>query len=75
MPIRAKFRVSSITTYAGFTGKQIKLNAVYDDGIPENARFAKYTPSGQIEITIDNPPASDQFVNGQEFYVDFIPVE
>jgi hypothetical protein len=73
MSVRAKFRVSSVTDF-GFT-KQMKLVAVSDDGIPENQRYHKATPSGQIEMTIDNPPAADQFTPGKEFYVDFTPAE
>lgn len=73
MAVRAKFRVSSVTDF-GFT-KQVKLVAVSDDGIPENQRYHKATPSGTLEMTIDNPPASDQFAPGREFYVDFTPVE
>ena len=69
MSVRSKFRVVSVTDF-GFT-KQVKLAAVSGDGIPENARFHKYTPSGQIEMTIDNPPASEQFTPGKECYVDF----
>lgn len=73
MAVRAKFRVSSVTDF-GFT-KQVKLVAVADDGIPENRRYHKATPSGTIEMTIDNPPASDQFTPGKQFYVDFTPAE
>ena len=36
--------------------------------------MAKYTPSGAITMTIDNPEALDQFKVGDEFYVDFTPV-
>jgi len=73
MSVRAKFRVVSVTDF-GFT-KQVKLAAISDDGIPENQRFHKATPSGQIEMTIDNPQAAEQFTPGKQFYVDFNPVE
>lgn len=75
--VRAKFRVSNIRTYSDDPNglKTIVLHAVYDDGIPENQRFAQATPSGAIEITINNPPASDVFKHGQEFYIDFTPIE
>ena len=75
--VRAKFRVNNIRTYTDDPNglKTIVLHAVYDDGIPENQRFAQATPSGTVEITINNPPASDVFKHGQEFYVDFSPIE
>jgi hypothetical protein len=72
---RAKFKVSSVTTFETAGQKQVELWAVWDDGIPENARFAKATPSGQIKITIDNPPAAEIFAPGKFFYVDFTLAE
>jgi hypothetical protein len=71
MSVRAKFRVVCVTDF-GFT-KQVKFTAVSDNGIPENQRFHKYTPQGQIEMTIDNLPAADQFTPNKEFYIDFTP--
>jgi hypothetical protein len=55
--------------------KQVNLVAVMNDGIPENQRYHKYTPNGSIEMTIDNPPASEQFEPGKQFYVDFTQAE
>jgi hypothetical protein len=37
----------------------------------ENKTWAKYTPSGKIELTIDNPDAYDQFELGKTYFVDF----
>lgn len=70
MSVRAKFRVSHVTDY-GNDLKQVCLEAVYDDGIPENQRFSKHTPSGKIEISMTNPAASDQFKPGKSFYLVF----
>lgn len=39
----------------------------------ENASFSKYTPSGQISMSITNPNAFGFFAQGAEFYVDFTP--
>lgn len=72
--VRAKFIVESVMRFAG-SQCQVKLRAVSAEGIPENERFHRYTPSGTIEISIDNPPASDVFTPGQAFYVDFTAVE
>jgi len=68
--VRAKFRVASITLYSE-TSRQVKLSAVTADDVEENRRFHKYTPSGTIEMMIDNPPAADQFKLGKMVYVDF----
>lgn len=72
MSVRAKFIVESITDFGSI--KKVTLRAVSDDDIPENQRYHRYTPQGLIEISIDNPPASDQFKPGDRFYVDFTPV-
>ena len=73
MSVRAKFRVISVEDF-GYT-KKVKLSPVQADDIPENQKFHKYTPSGSLEMSIDNPPAADQFKPGKDFYVDFTEVE
>ena len=72
--VRGKFRVESVTYYTapGTVGsRKVTLRAQYDDGQPENTRYAKATPSGTIEMQIDNPPAAEVFTPGKVFYVDF----
>jgi hypothetical protein len=71
--VRAKFRVQYVQDFGA--SKKVYLVPVTDDGIAENARFHKYTPSGSLEMVIDNPPAADQFKPQMDFYVDFTPVE
>lgn len=73
MAVRAKFRVSSVTDFGANQGKRIVLNAVTDDSIPENERYHRFTPSGELTIAIDNPIASDQLTPGKVFYLDFTP--
>jgi hypothetical protein len=69
MSVRAKFKVTKITP--GQDGlKSVELQAVVD-GSPENKSFFRWTPSGTITLGIVNPAASDQFVEGGEYYVDF----
>lgn len=43
--------------------------AVCNDGTPENERYHRYTPSGSVEITVDNPNVV--FELGKSYYVDF----
>lgn len=73
--VRAKFVVQSITSHANWSGKTVTLTPQYDTTIEEDRRFAKATPSGEIKMSIDNPPALEQFKEGQAFYVDFTPVK
>lgn len=73
MNVRAKFRCESVTEFVG--QKRITLRAVSADEIEENRRYHKYTPSGEINITIDNPPAAAIFKPGESYYVDFLPIQ
>ena len=75
MAVRGKFSVSEITQYPWTEGRRVILTAVTgESGLPEDARYHKYTPSGRIDILIDNPAALEQFKIGQSVYVDFTPV-
>jgi len=58
----------------------VKLGAVYvTEGVPgasaEDISFSLATPSGQIEMSITNPDALEEFQPGDEFYVRFEKVE
>lgn len=46
----------------------VKLSAVSGD---ENKTWSKYTPSGSVELHINNPDAYDAFVLGEAYFVDF----
>lgn len=75
MATRAKFHCNSVEQFGGHSAGQrtYRLSAVYDDGIPENHRYAKYTPSGQLTITVDNPNVVIE--PGRYYYLDITPVE
>jgi hypothetical protein len=74
MTVRAKMKVASITEQHWTKGKVVKLQAEYDATIPEDQRFAQATPSGSMEMHIDNPAALAQFELGKDYYLDFTPV-
>lgn len=69
--VRAKFRMSKITEFPNSSGKEVEFRAVTDNDTPENARYAKYTPSGTITIFVDNPSALEYITAGGDVYVDF----
>jgi hypothetical protein len=77
MTIRAKFRVSSVEFFgdpAAETGqRRYTLNAVHDTSTEENRRFTKYTPMGELKMTVDNPAV--RLVPGELYYLDFTPAE
>lgn len=70
---RAKFRCTSETRYGynSDTAREYRFTAVSDNSTPENERYAKYTPVGQLTITVDNPNV--QFELNGEYYLDFTP--
>ena len=68
---RGKFQCSSDTKFADEGSHQYRFYPVSNDETPENARFHKYTPSGEITLFVDNPNVS--FVPGEYYYVDFSP--
>ncbi|MGW1801528.1 hypothetical protein ACWCQN_37835 [Streptomyces sp. NPDC001984] len=50
-----------------------RFTAMYDTSIPEDQRYAQATPSGSLQIQVDNPAVS--FEPGRSYYLDFTPVE
>lgn len=70
MPTRAKFQCLSVTDHGW--NKTVRLQVVFSrkEG-EENYDFTKATPNGTVEMTIDNPNASVQFVPQRHYYVDF----
>ena len=41
------------------------------NGESEDNSYARYTPSGKLELCITNPELHGKFQIGQKFYVDF----
>lgn len=78
--MRAKMKVTAVVeSKSGETvvGEQLSFSAVCrNDGYPEggadeNNTFAKFTPSADLKMYINNPALIGKFTVGQEFYVDF----
>ncbi|MEU9888023.1 hypothetical protein [Sphaerisporangium sp. NPDC051011] len=72
---RAKFRCTSVERFtpADTQGPiTYRFAPQYDATIPEDLRFARYTPSGEVRIVVDNPDVA--FEPGREYYVDFTEV-
>jgi len=42
----------------------------YDESIPEDRRFQKATPSGELRMMVDNPAALDALQLGNTYYLD-----
>lgn len=71
--VRAKFRCNSVETFQAGGMRTFRFAAEYDANLPEDQRYARYTPSGELRITVDNPAVS--FKPGMSYYLDFTPVE
>lgn len=79
MSVRAKFFIIALEPFyprsdGQPTGGTVKLRPVYSqDPSHENKAFWDATPSGLIEMSINNPTAFDFFAKrmGKEFYIDF----
>lgn len=74
MNVRAKMHCYEKTATDDEGGATVKLRPVYSDS-EENKTWSKYTPSGDVTMSITNPPAAAAFEVGRDYYVDFTPVE
>ena len=73
--VRGKFTLQSVTKHSYGNAQTFKFFAVHDTVTEENRKFAKYTPSGTLQITVDNPPAQEFFELGKTYYLDFTKAE
>jgi hypothetical protein len=79
MTVRAMFYVKEInhraTPTPGDVNAEIKMAAAfgtYLKGLPEgNKDWSKYTPSGELSITITNPAAIEQYEIGEVYSLTF----
>lgn len=75
--VRAKFKVTKISQTSSqhsVNSKldycQIVMSAVAGAG---NETWSKWTPQGELSISITNPAASEQFKIGDYIFIDFSP--
>ena len=78
--IRAKFTCHNVNVTPRYKAEDddqdypvtetVKLSAVVGmDG--DNEDWSKYTPSGSVEMSIDNPGAQGFFKPGADYFLDF----
>lgn len=79
MDVQAKFRVTQKTEHSGLGGVasvEVTLQAVYDaDPTSPNHSWSKYTPSGEVKMSITNPAAAEQLKTGKAYLLTFTEVE
>jgi hypothetical protein len=69
MSVRAKFKVTSVTATT-YGQERVVMAPVYSEA-GENREFWNATPSGSIDLGIDNKAAHGALKLGREYYVDF----
>jgi hypothetical protein len=69
MAIRAKFKVASVTKYEN-DSEQVELQAANGRADTANAQWSKWTPSGKLTMTINNPAAQGQLLPGKYYFLD-----
>jgi hypothetical protein len=78
--MRAKLCVTEAQSF-GQNQQKLKLVAVprvegySGEGLDEDNTFARFTPSAELVISIQNPALLGKFALGDKFYVDFTKVE
>ena len=76
--MQAKLKVVSVkvTEYGEILEMTPVCSKSFDqNGESEDNTFARFTPSGSVILTVNNPTLAGQFKPGQMFYVDFAEVD
>lgn len=77
--MRAKMKIGRIEKHAENL-ETLHFNPVAaskypGDGMDEDNTYAKFSPSGKLELTIANPALIGKFSEGETYYLDFTKVE
>jgi len=77
--MRAKMQISKVERFAGadrITGNAVCRSGAYpEDGSDEDNTYAKFSPQGELTLTIANPALLGRIEPGQKFYLDFTKAE
>lgn len=73
MTMRAKMVLENVFANTWGPGVKAIFRCNYDHSLPEDQSFSLATPTGFMEMQVDNPEAAKQLVIGQAYYVDFSP--
>lgn len=78
--MRAKVRVANVEKLDGEQERltfnfPAKDGAYPADGSDEDQQFARFSPAGDLSLTVANPNLLGKFAIGDTFCLDFVPVE
>jgi hypothetical protein len=68
--VRAKFRCVDKAQSVYRVGFSYTFAAQYDHTTPEDQRYAKATPQGELKMLVDNPAVD--FELGAYYYIDLV---
>lgn len=71
MSVRAKMKCDGVEKNEDGSGS-VSLSPV-TSGSDENDQFYKYTPGGSLKLSTINAAVIEQFVAGNEYYIDITP--
>jgi hypothetical protein len=74
---RCKFECTDIkdTSSPGLPSASVTLQARYCPEVPDDVRFSKYTPWGEMKVGISNPDAIPMFEVGKQYHIDISLVQ
>lgn len=75
MSMRAKMQLENVFANTWSAGIKAIFRCQYDPSIAEDRSFSKATPTGFMEMQIDNPEVTKELVIGKFYYVDFTLIE
>lgn len=83
MSFRAKCRITKVESSLhpkqggqNVDHRTVTLQPVYGEGEDDsNKQWSKYTPSGELRLTITNPDVWPELVIGRTFFMTFAPVD
>lgn len=69
-----KFRLDSLKHVSWSSTVRVAEFTAVTGGSPENDAYHKYTPAGNVSITVDNPAVEEQLELGKEYKLTFTKV-
>ena len=78
--MRAKMMITHVESFGGVS-ERLRFVAVAKDGLypsdgsDEDNTYAKFSPSGELSLTVANPALLGKFKTGDKFYLDFTKIE
>lgn len=83
--MRAKMQVHGVREYKDAAGQTTQEDLIFyavakdgaypSDGSDEDNSFARWTPCGELKLSIMNPALFGKLPVGSRFYLDFTPAE